>query len=226
MSKRLFVSKHTMDYYESILAVDSTEIEKGYAFGDDMGATYAVPVGKVRDIKEYESIGGQIKNEDFFENHIVFSEAEDSDLIPEKWFFELLHRNYTFSYESFEKALEDYNEFEIDSDEPKITLEMLVKQFDKIESLYQGAFLEYCEEYYTYWDGSNHKTIWLEDENGERWEEVTDEPEYTIVETLDSKEHATGKTTTVKTESGSVYDIYESFFQGDITQSWTKANSK
>lgn len=221
MSKRLFIDKHAMGDSELIFAVDASAIEKGYAFGDDMGATYTVPVGKANDIKEFESVGGQIKNEEFLRNHIVFFENDTADCSPAKWFFELLHRNHTFNYDNFEKALEDYNEFEIDADEPKITPEMLQAELEKIASLDPAYYWADLTEYYQYWDGSNQKTIWLSEKSSE-WEEVTGEPEYTITETLDSKDHGTGKTKTVRAESGSVYEVYESFYQGDITQRWTK----
>ena len=111
----------------------------------------------------------------------------------------------------------------IDPEDVNLTEEDIEKQFEKIEKDHFTVDDLDKFETYTYWDGSNHQEITLNDADRSEWVEIDyDEEGYQVEEELEYDNHGTGITEKVKMKNGDIYKIEKSFYQGVISDTWIK----
>ena len=181
-------------HYNSIevLKLSNNDIVK-VAYFSNQGYTFIIEEGREDDIQSYREIGGLSITEDEIKNSKVFTEDEVSS--------------------EFIKLIMD-EETEITEDETK-------KEIEKIKAFDNAIDWVELTETYTYWDGSNHKTIELNSDCSD-WQEVDEEDisDFEIEEILDSEEKGTCKEKIIMTKSGKKAIITISFYQGEISDTW------
>jgi hypothetical protein len=190
-----------------VLTVKASDVIKQAQFGN---IAWAVKPSAITDLQSYVDVGEISKDEEFCNEHIILTETD-----APKWFREILGERS--SSDTFETAIKDYNEY--NEPEKLLTIEDLQSQFEKIAQMDVANEWVNYEETYTYWDGSNHKSITLTGEYTE-WVEITNDEEYQIVNTLDRKNNGYGEYKIVECKDGSKYKVYISHFQKDISEDW------
>lgn len=204
-----------------VLTINEEDIRKGYQFGDDY--QYSVTKDNIKDLTEYSEISGKIKDIEYLKEHIVFN---SNDVGVEKWFCKMID-DCSYKQINLEDIVNNYNKFK-DDDEIEVTIDMLNTQLEIVLKLDVASNWVDTAEYYTYWDGSNHQTIWLSGSDGydSEWEEVTGDEDYQVVETLDSKNCGSYEKKIIQVKSGKKYIVESSFYQGSISDVWEETDLK
>lgn len=188
-----------------VLKIEKSQIEKKIDFSDS-DLVFKFLLEDMENFENWTEVEGLTIDIEDLKGYCLIDNS-----IVENWFLQYVFNSY--------ESIEELNERE----DLEITEKEFNEQFEKVKNDYMDYEVFEQGEYFTYWDGSNHKEIMLS--HGyidSELTEITEDKEFIEVEEIDYRKANTGHYRTIKTEDGSIFEIYVSYYQGHISDTWKK----
>lgn len=208
MAKRIFFkdeyNSNNDNPQKTVIFIDEEDIDKGTRFYNDLW--FGVRPEDIDDITKYRDFEGIFVSESDLEDHIIFNSNDGLD----KRFVNLI-KEYKDCCKTFDQAI-----MKVEYEEDIISKSEVQQQLNYIRNYFETA-INWCEadEYYTYWDGSNHQELLLSGEHSE-WIDITNDEDFVNVYESSWENRGTYEERIIRTKSDSVYLVINSFYQGCI----------